>query len=284
MTKHRAFNAFFVTTALVLTAPFAVSTVCLSGLAALAGLRAMSVAVPLPWIVFFDGPNTAVAMLFADLTRYMVFSLLAVLLLTGALIRLAIRSRQHVVRIAQFYLLVLGIGCVLGFAWLHQYEPAVRPAPNAQLQMVQAPDLLTGIVRRNQASAEIPGCAFEVLGWADADSLVYREWCGGFYDPSNHYAWKEGAPAAPRAYRVGTKTDLPYAGDLKALSRETCGYASCVRPLLDKDYVHTFSRSPRYPTVPDDSVLSPDGKWVTFRAKHVYGPEDLLIIGPSKQN
>ena len=27
-----------------------------------------------------------------------------------------------------------------------------------------------------------------------------------------------------------------------------------------------------------DPVVSPDGRWVAFTARHVYGPEDLLII------
>lgn len=175
MTKHRAFEAFFVTTALVLTAPFAVSTVCLAGLAVLAGLRSMSVAVPLPWIVSFDGPHTAVARLFADPTRYVVYSFLALLLLLVGLIDLAVRSRRDLISRPQFYLLALGITCVLGFAWLHPYEPAVRPAPSAQLQMVQAPDLVTGIVRRNQVSAEIESCAFEVLGWVDAGFAMDKE-------------------------------------------------------------------------------------------------------------
>jgi len=28
----------------------------------------------------------------------------------------------------------------------------------------------------------------------------------------------------------------------------------------------------------EDPVISPDGRWIAFTARHVYGPEDLLII------
>jgi hypothetical protein len=281
---QRIFKASFVIAAVALAAPFAISVLSLGGLAAVAGLRSLSVDVPLPWIVLFDGPHTLVALLFADPLRYLVFSLLALLLFLGWLIQLAIHSRGNVSRLPQFYLLVLGVVCVLGFAWLHPYEPAVRPAHNAQLQMVEAPDWVMGVARRNQVSAEIPGCAFEALGWADAHTLVYRKWCGGFFDPNNHYAWKEGTPTPPRAYRVDTKSDLPYTGDLTALVRETCSYWSCVRPLLEKDSILSSSPSSRYPAIPNDSVVSPDGKWVAFRARHVYGPEDLLVVATAEAN
>ncbi len=283
MTKQRM-QASLVIAAIALTAPFAISILSLCGLAALTGLHSMSIAVPLPWILFFDAPHTAVALLFADPSRYLIFSLLALLFLLGWLIQLVIDSRGNLSKLPQFYLLVLGIACVLAFPWLHPYEPAVRPARDAQLQMVEAPDFVMGVVRRSWVSAEIPGCAFETLGWADADTLVYRKWCGGFFDPNNHYAWKEGAPTPPRLYRADTKSDLPYTGDLTALARETCLYWSCVRPLLEKDYVHSSSPSARYPAVSNDSVVSPDGKWVAFRARHVYGPEDLLVIGAAGMN
>ncbi len=284
MTKQRILKASLVIAAVALTAPFAISILSLGGLAALAGLRSMSVDVPLPWIIFFDGPHTLVALLFADPFRYVAFSLLALLLLLGWSMQSAIHLRGNVSRLPQFYLLVLGVVCVLGFAWLHPYEPAVRPARNAQLQMVEAPDWVMGVVRRNWVSAEIPGCAFEALGWADANTLVYRKWCGGFFDPDNHYAWKEGTPTPPRLYQVDTKTDLAYTGDLTALSRDTCSYWSCVRPLVDKDYLLSSSPSARYPAIPNDSVVSPDGKWIAFRARHVYGPEDLLVIGKAETN
>ncbi len=279
MTRQGIVETFLVLATFSLTAPFAISFIALVGLAALAALYGMSVAIPLPWIVFFDGPQTAVAFLFADATRYVLFSLLAFLLLVGWLVRWAVQSRRHLLSRPHFYLLLSGIACILGFGWFHQYRPAVNPAPTARLQVVQEPDFLTGIVRHNQVSAEIEGCAFEALGWADANTLVYRQWCGGYYDPNNHYAWKDGAPTPPRAYRVDAKADLPYTDDLALVSRETCAYFSCVRPLLAKDSVHTSSPSPRYPAAQDDPVLSPDGKRVAFRAKHVYGPEDLLVIG-----
>ncbi len=83
MPKQRILKASLVIAAIALTAPFAISILSLCGLAALAGLRSMSIAVPLQWIIFFDAPHTAVALLFADPFRYLVFSLLALLLLLG---------------------------------------------------------------------------------------------------------------------------------------------------------------------------------------------------------
>ncbi len=279
MTKQRVNEATSVIITLLLVTPFVISAMSLMGLAVIAGLRSMSVTVPLAGVVFFDAPHFAVANLFADVSRYLIFSSLALISLLGSLIVLAARSRRGLVRRPQFYLIACGILSLLGFAWFPSYQPAVQPASGVQLQIVEQPAFIAAVVRRNQVSAEIEGCSFEALGWADANTLVYRKWCGGFFDPSNNYAWKDGTPTAPRAYRIDAKTDQAYSGDLTLLARNTCAYFNCVLPLLDKNTVQISTHHLHYPNDSYDGVRSPDGQWVAFRAKHVYGPEDLLVIG-----
>jgi hypothetical protein len=229
-------------------------------------------------IVFFDLPHFVTALLFSDLTRYLLFSLVALLLLLVWFVQVAAREGLAALRCGRTYLLAMGALTVLVFPFLHQYQPAVIPAPTSEMRIVEQPNFLTGIVRRNMVSAEKYDCFYEPLGWADNQTLVYRKWCGGFYNQRNNYQWNSGTATLPLTYQVDTRQTVPYAGDLAMLKRDTCDYSSCVRPLLEKDYMHTWSPSPQYPAHFDDSVKSPDGKWIAFKAKYVYGPEDLLVI------
>ncbi len=64
-------------------------------------------------------------------------------------------------------------------------------------------------------------------------------------------------------------------GNLGALRRQTCSPNRCVTPGLVVQAVPAAGlllRSVREP------LLSPDGRRVAFTARHVYGPEDLLIL------
>jgi hypothetical protein len=241
-------------------------------------LRSQPYAVPLPVIVFFDLPHFLTALLFSDLIRYLVFSLVALLLLSGWLVQLTIREGFAALRHKRTYLLAFGVLAVLAFPFLLQYQPSVIATSTAEMRMVEQPNFLTGVVRRNMVFAEKEGCFYEPLGWADTQTLVYRKWCGGFYDQRNNYQWNSGITTPPLGYQVDSMQIAPYIGDLAKLKRDTCAYSSCVLPLLEKDYVHTWPPNPRYPDHFDDSVRSPDGKWIAFKAKYVYGPEDLLVI------
>jgi hypothetical protein len=211
------------------------------------------------------------SMLLGDMTRYLVVSLTALVLTLVALVWLVARARGQVWRRKCFYLLAVALVAILAFPLLMRYQPAVKAVPGVELRLVDKPGLLAGTVKSCQAAAEVRGCQYEPLGWADAQTLVYRQWCGGYYDVEG---WNPGSPTAPQAYRLDTDTVTPFEGDADALSRDSCPRSTCVNPGLAETHPGGGHFPGQYETV----LISPDGHWVAFTAEHIYGPEDLLVI------
>jgi hypothetical protein len=253
---------------------FALPFLAATPLRALLGLTAalFPQAPPLGLVFALDLPFFSITRLLSDVTRYLVISLAALLLTLIALAWLVVRERGQIWRHKRFYWLTVALVAVLAFPLLIRYQPAFKAVPGVEMRVVDKPGLLAGAVKSCQAAAEVRECQYEPLGWADAQTLVYRQWCGGYYDMSD---WRPGDPQPLRAYHLGTDTISPFDGDPDALSRETCRPSQCVSPALGEKQLFPLSYLPgQY----KDALVSPDGCWVTFTAEHVYGPEDLLVI------
>ncbi len=227
---------------------------------------------PLALIVALDLPFFSIATLFSNMTRYLAVSLAALVLTLIALVWPVVRERGQVWRCKRFYLLAVILLAVLAFPLLMRYRPAFKAGPGVEVRVVDRPGLLAGAVKSCQAAAEVRGCQYEPLGWADVQTLVYRRWCGGYYDRGD---WHPGTPQPLQAYHLGTDTVSPFDGDPNALWRETCRPMQCVSPALGEKMPFPLGYLPgQY----QDTLMSPDGRWVAFTAEHVYGPEDLLVI------
>ncbi|HIE38548.1 MAG TPA: hypothetical protein EYH30_10565 [Anaerolineales bacterium] len=229
-----------------------------------------------PLLFWLYVPAFAVQILLSDPTRYLALSLSGLVLTTAALVWPVARWRRRVWRSGWLYLLSAALLAVVAFPLVVRYRPAVRAAPGAELRLVEPPGFLESPVRACQAAAEIRGCQYEVLGWADARTLVYRKWCGGYYDADG---WHPGTPGPPRAYRLDLDTAAPFEGDVGGLSRELCLPSTCVHPGLAEVYAGGGYFPGQYGT----PLLSPDGRRVAFTAWHIYGPEDLLVLSANRQ-
>jgi hypothetical protein len=216
---------------------------------------------PSPRWFWLEIPVFFSARLLSDPARYVAFSLLALGLSAGALLWLITRERGRFWRRRRFYLLALLIVAVLAFPLFARYRPAVEAPPGAELRVVERPGWVAGAVRWCQAAAEISACQYEPLGWADAQTLVYRKWCGGHYTPAG---WQPGEPQPPRAYDVKTGAITPFEGSIEHLLGERGP-----RAIATLDY---------FPGKYAGTSISPDGRWIAFTARHVYGPEDLLVM------
>lgn len=234
-------------------------------------VRLLSVGPP-SWLLFWAWlPFWGVAWLFSDMTRYLTVSLVALVLTSAVLIWLIVRERDQVWRRKRFYVFLVALVALLAFPFLMRYQPAVEVALDVELRLVERPGLLEGAVRMCQAAMEVRGCQYEPLGWADAQTLVYRKWCGGHYTMAG---WQPGAPEVSLAYNLDTGTVAPFEGDVDVLLREPCSRSTCVHPGLAK----TYPGGGYFPGQYETPLVSPDGHWVAFTAEHVYGPEDLLIL------
>lgn len=226
-------------------------------------------------------PHFLAILLFSRMERYLAISLTALVLGGVALVWLVWAERQAAFRRARFWALALALTTVVALPFLIPYEPAVRAAPGWRLQMVEPPGLLDGFVRACQAGAEVRGeCQYEPLGWADEETLVYRKWCGGQFrvDMANARSeWDPGTAGPLLAYSVATGQVAPFERDPASLYRRTCAPSQCVTPGLT---AQTGFPPPGYFSGHfGDPVLSPDSRWVAFTARHIYGPEDLLMLG-----
>ncbi|MDW7991467.1 MAG: hypothetical protein RMK65_04865 [Anaerolineae bacterium] len=182
-----------------------------------------------------------------------------------------------------FRALSLALMAVVALLFLVRYEPAVRAAPGRTLRMVEPPGLLEGFVQACQAIAEIRGeCQYEPLGWADEETLVYRKWCGGRFIvdlASTTSRWDPGTPSSPLAYFATTGQVAPFEGDVASLHRRACDPSRCVTPGLATP--KGFSAPGYFSGHFGEPLLSPSGHRVAFTARHIYGPEDLLVLeGP----
>ncbi|MDY6877742.1 MAG: hypothetical protein SWK90_16290 [Chloroflexota bacterium] len=226
-----------------------------------------------PWWFFGIGIYRFLSTsLLSDMTRYVVLSLATLTLTLAALTWLAAQERRQVWRRGCFYVLLAACASVLIFPLPMRYQPVVKAAPGVELRVVDEPGLLEGVVKSCQAAAEVRECQYEPLGWADAQTLVYRQWCGGRYEMD---VWHPGDSQPPQAYHLDSGRVSDFHGGLAALSRETCAPAACVRPALAPRRLYEQGY---YPGRYEEAVISPDGHWVAFTAEHIYGPEDLLVI------
>lgn len=216
---------------------------------------------PSPRWFWLEAPALFSARLLSDPARYVALSLVALALSAGALLWLIARERDRFWRRKRFYLSALLIAAVLAFPLLARYRPAVEAAPGAELYVVDEPGWVEGAVKWCQAAAEVSECQYEPLGWADAQTLVYRKWCGGHYTSEG---WQPGEPQPPQAYDVKTGATTPFTGSIERLSGERAP-----RAIAALDY---------FPGKYDRTSVSPDGRWIAFTARHVYGPEDLLVM------
>ncbi|MBC7226508.1 MAG: hypothetical protein H5T61_04685 [Thermoflexales bacterium] len=228
-------------------------------------------------------PTFFAALLFSRAERYLAFGIAALGLGLAAWVWLIATERRAAFHRARFWSLGLALVTVVAVPFLVSYRPAAKAAPGWTLRIVEPPGLLDGFVRACQAVAEVQGeCQYEPLGWANEETLVYRKWCGGRFqvDMANARSeWDPGVAGPPLAYSVATGRSTPFEGDPGSLYRQTCSPSRCVTPGLTAQA--GFPPPGYFSGHFGDPLLSPDGRRVAFTARHVYGPEDLLVLeGP----
>lgn len=223
-------------------------------------------------IILLWFPLFFVARLLSDATRFAILGTVALISTLVGLIWLILRQRWQAGNRRRLYLLSIILVLLLSTPLIVRYRPAAEAAPGVEMQIVERPGLLKGMVKSYQSMAEVRGCQYEPLGWVDEQTLLYRTRCGGGYNPEGE--WEPGTPGATRFYDVDSGHSGTYASDQELL-HEPCDPFKCVRPYLASPpgIPHGYYAG-AYPK----PLISPDGRWVAFTTKHVFGPEDLLVI------
>jgi hypothetical protein len=135
------------------------------------------------------------------------------------------------------------------------------------------PDPLDSVAKRARVLLEIRNCEYAVVGWNEEGVLFYEEACQDA--PARTWAFDPAGGRQPRLVE-----SLP--GELW---RETLT-RSAILDLVRSPVVHPADAEPmvRRLEVRQDGVASPDGQWVAFVVRHIYGPEDVIVVarGPSE--
>ncbi len=197
-------------------------------------------------------------LLFADLGRYLAASAAGIVFSIAAL---TLRRPRPVTAI----LLVLGLVAILAFPWYYRYRPALTPAPGHTMLVATQAGLLDGVVKRAQLGAELLPCRYQLLGWSGAGELYYQSTCDA---DSRLWAVAPDPEATPRAVTeapiglVAEESQSAVVGAVRHVGSDPL-YESNLRLAAIRGKV---------------GMPSPDGRWVALVSRHIYGPEDVLIV------
>ncbi len=216
-----------------------------------------------------ESPNTLYSFLailsflqiaFNELWLYLLISLLGISLVLAALIW---GQPGRITRI----LLVLTLLAILAFPWFYHYEPAVIAAPGHDLRWPTEPGLLDGVIKRIQITLERRPCTYTLLGWSADQTLYYQSVCNSTGAQVWAYSLVQQASAQPvTAAPPNLSVDLrPHSQVLELVQ-------------IPSIYPPEAEPSTRSISVRDHGLASPAGRWIAIVARHIYGPEDVLIV------
>ncbi len=160
------------------------------------------------------------------------------------------------------------LGCIIAALITLRYQPAVVAAPGHEMYWPTRPGPAASVVKNYQRFFEIRPCEYTVLGWSGKSVLFYQEACRD----SQHQVW---------AYDL-EKRDCPQQAETAplGLTQETVPRRSILE-MVRSPGVRPADAEPmvRNLEVRGDGLASPDGRWVAVVARHVYGPEDVIVLG-----
>jgi hypothetical protein len=161
------------------------------------------------------------------------------------------------------------ITCVLAgvIAFAH-YQPAVVAAPGYDMYWPTRPaGAWAAITKSYQSFVETRTCEYTILGWSVESTLHYQETCEDG-DPQT-WSYAPGSESEPRAVDAS----------LPDLFQQTVPR----RAILDWVRVPRVRPADAEPSVRRlgvrvDGLASPDGRRVAVVVRHIYGPEDVLVL------
>ncbi len=198
------------------------------------------------------------ALLFSLAATYFLISLLGI----GAALVALLWARPHwIVRV----LLILTLLAILAFPWVYRYQPALVAAPGYAMRVPTQPSLLDGVVKSNQAAAEIRPCTYTLLGWSTDSMLYYQAECDN--------AAQTWAIAPNREENARLVTSAPadlFVERAPASTFDLVRAVGVARATEEPDARRVYLR--------EGNLVSRDGDWVALIARHLYGPEDVVIV------
>ncbi len=208
------------------------------------------------FILLFQLPR---ALLFSNLVLYLSISLLGI----GAGIAALIWTRPHWTVRA---LLVLALLAIIAFPCIYRYQPALVAASGYAMRVPTQPGLFDGVIKANQSAAEIRPCTYTLVGWSADTTLYYEAQCGS--GPTQTWAI---APDREMNARLVTTAPNDLLAEPAPISVFDLVRAAGVSPATEEP-------NARRVYLREGSLLSPDKTWGALIARHLYGPEDVVLV------
>lgn len=160
------------------------------------------------------------------------------------------------------------LACVIAALILFCYQPAVVATPGHEMHWPTRPELWTSVAKSYQRFLEVRTCDYTVLGWSDEGVLFYQEAC----QDDLPQVWAYDLENGNRPQHVET---VPLDLVQEAASR------SSILQMVRSPGVRPADAEPmvRNLEVRVDGLASPDGRWVAVVVRHIYGPEDVIVLG-----
>ncbi|GJM42548.1 MAG: hypothetical protein DHS20C20_28300 [Ardenticatenaceae bacterium] len=171
-----------------------------------------------------------------------------------------IRGNGRLLFLAGFLLIILAL-----FTWL-RYHPALLAAPGFTLHNITEPGWLNGRVKSVQAIAEITPCTYTLLGWQDETHFYYEAECG-----QRSQLWRYTIATEQLEKATATPNDL-YAEAVPA--------ENVTEAVLANVYPRELATVSREVFIEGDVFPSLDGRFTALISRHIYGPQDVLLISP----
>jgi hypothetical protein len=220
---------------------------------------------PTPWLWALFLVMVPLNLLYGHLAAYLLVNALVLILLAATLVW---GRRAWVIH----FLLALMLLAILAFPWLYQYRPAVVAAPGYAMRWPTQPGRLEGVARQARVLTEARDCEYVLLGWSAQGGLYYTETCRD----RNPQVWtyQPDQAASPRPVSVApadlSQATIPRGAILEGVR------APDVRPAHAEPDVRRLK-------VRQSGLASPDGRWVAVVVRHIYGPEDVILLSPSPE-
>jgi hypothetical protein len=160
------------------------------------------------------------------------------------------------------------LACALFVVFFAHYQPAVVAAPGyAMYWPTQPAGAWDAITKSYQSFVETRTCEYTVLGWSAEGTLYYKETC------------EDGGPRT-WSYAPGSKSE---ASAVETSPPNLFQQTVPRRAILDWVRVPQVRPADAEPSVRRlkvrvDGLASPDGGRVAVVVRHLYGPEDVLVL------
>jgi hypothetical protein len=148
-----------------------------------------------------------------------------------------------------------------------RYQPAVVAAPGHEMRWPTRPEQWASVVKSYHRFLEIRTCDYTVLGWSGDGVLFYQEAC----QDDLPQVWACNLENGDRPQHVET---VPL-----DLVQETASRSSILE-MVRSPGVRPADAEPmvRNLEVRVDGLASPDGRRVAVVVRHIYGPEDVIVL------